>query len=207
MRSVLVAFFLAVPVMSSFGGTGDSTLWSTAAGDLMDSGWVVTFPTGSSDYFDVTYDVVAGIGDVESPAAWPARDPNAGRGRVAGGLDIKAIAVSVADFGSGRHFPQLGIFPSNLVLDPTGETPELSSPIAKLSDPPLPPSPLFEFVLYEFPASAPIPSGSSKIHAVGQLPVADSGLLGIGADSGSASGGSGFTQDGYATASVIATFL
>ncbi|MFO0980646.1 MAG: hypothetical protein U1E76_02685 [Planctomycetota bacterium] len=173
---------------------GDPVLWSGLKRNLIDSGWVVTSPTGSADYFDATYGVIPGITNVEN-------------GVLAGGLPIRCIAVSVADFGSGRTYPILGVFNSNLGLDPSGQTPDLHSPVAAVASPTLGAPPLFEFETFGGVVGS-IPPGSSAVHVVGQLPPGDSGLLGIGADStASATGNSGFTTDGYSTPSISASFL
>lgn len=192
-----MAFFslatLAVAAIPAFAGAGDSTIWSATKGNVIDSGWVVGFPTGSSDFFDATYGVTAGIGNLEGAT-------------VAGGLKVDGIAVSVSDFGSGRTYATVGVFNSNLSVDPSGETPDLSSAISSAISPTLSPPALFQFVPFTLSANS-IPSGATKTHAVVQLPPGDSGLLGVGADSGAGTGSSGFTTDGYTTPSIGLSFL
>lgn len=191
-----LATFAVAALPALAGGNSDSTIWSTCTGSVTDSGWVVTFPTGSSDYFDQTFTVSAGIGNTEN-------------GDVAGGLNAVGVGVSVADFGSGRTYATVGVFNSNLGLDATGETPDLSSAITSASSPALSPPALFQYVDFLTGAGA-IPGGSTRTHTVVQLPPGDSGLLGVGADSastGTSGGLAGFTTDGYATPSIGISFL
>jgi hypothetical protein len=190
---------LAAAIPAAGGVQTQSSLWSGPKGGLIDGGWVVQFPTGSSDYFDVTYNVVAFKGQDG--------DIFAGTGSLA--LPVNGVAISITDFGSGRTYPLAGTFNSNLSLDASGETPDLASAISSVVSPANPVPPLFEFVGFDTPKAA-IPSGATHIHTVAQLPPGDSGLLGIGADSGSTgtTGGlSGFTTDGYTTPSIGASFL
>ncbi|MFO0983637.1 MAG: hypothetical protein U1E76_18230 [Planctomycetota bacterium] len=175
------------------GGNADSTIWSGVKQDPIDSAWVVQYPTGSADYFDATYHVVAGSGNVAGAS-------------IAGALPITAVAVSVADFGSGRVYPRVGAYRSNLALDPSGESPDLAAALAELASPAFAPPPLYDFVAFDTPEGA-IPSGDTRVHAVVQLPPGDSGLLGVGADSTTAAVGSGFTTDGYTTPSVGLAWL
>lgn len=196
-----MAFFslatLAVAAIPAFAAdSADSNIWSGTKGGVIDSGWVVTFPTGSSDYFDTTYNVTAGIGNVED-------------GTVAAGLAVQGVGVSVSDFGSGRTYATVGVFNSNLAVDASGETPDLASPVSSVTSPALSPPALFQFVPF-LTATASIPAGATRTHTVVQLPPGDSGLLGVGADSGSTGttgGASGFTTDGYSTPSIGLSFL
>src|SRR5262245_34877313 len=126
---------LGVLVVSSSGlfagGNADSTNWREhpANRGLMDSGWVVQFPTGSSDYFNLADPVYHGVGIPDSC--------------VIDDKPLCAIGVSVADFGSGRTYATIGLFSPNIALDPTGLTPDLASPILAVSSPALSPPPLF----------------------------------------------------------------
>lgn len=189
----------AIPAFAQVGAT-DSVLWSDAKGGLVDGGWVVQFPTASSDYFDATFTVSAGLDNTEN-------------GNVRDLLPMTGVSVSVTDFGSGRTYALVGMYNSNLGLDSSGETPDLASPVVTLTSPPLSPPPLFQFVTFNGTGDALLPGspgGQTRTHAVVQLPPGDSGLLGVGADSGSTgtTGGlSGFTTDGYTTPSIGASFL
>jgi hypothetical protein len=192
---------LAIAATTAFGQTKESTIWSNPKGGLIDGGWVVQFPTGSSDWFDTTYTVLPNSGI------------NTEDGVIAGLLPIKGIAISVADFGSGQPgYPEAGCVLSNLTLDPTGETPNLADiTFGGLTPFPITPPTLFDFET-RVSAGNPtaVPGVNLTIHVVAQLPPGDSGLLGIGADSGSTgtTGGlSGFTTDGYTTPSIGASFL
>lgn len=186
---------LAIAAVPAFANdTVDSAIYHTQCNAQIDSGWVVGFPTGSSDYFNTAHPVVSGIGDSES---------------MADGLPVTSMAVAVTDFGSGRTYATVGVFNSNLALDTTGNTPDLASPISSVSSPALSPPALYQFVVWNL-SEAAIPAGSTKVHGVGQLPPGDSGLLGIGADSTASHPGvgtSGFTTDGYATPSIVGTFF
>lgn len=145
----------------------------------------VQIPTGSADYVCESYDVVSGIGNSES---------------LADGLPLKALAVSVADFGSGATFPRLGVYLPNLGMDPSGNTPDLASPIVESYSPAMPAAtPTFYHVVFDLPSAA-IPAGASKAVASVQLPPGDPGLLAIGASSStSPSGYAGYTADGFGT--------
>src|SRR5262245_5175690 len=98
----------------------DASIWSHQLGNsaVLDTGWYVTIPSGPSDFFSSAYDVVAGLGN------------NPDREVINGNMKVNGIAVSVTDFGTTRTYPQVGVFRSNLPLDPRGLTPDLSSPIA-----------------------------------------------------------------------------
>lgn len=194
-RAFLGLATLSIAVAPAFAGhNADSTLWVTDVGALIDSGWVVGFPTGSSDYFNVGHNVVAGIGNTED---------------VADGLPLTGVAIAVTDFGSGATYPVVGVFLPNLGLDPTGNTPNLASPLVAVNSPAIGPPPLFNYAALDTPEAA-IPGGTTKVNSAAQLPPGDSGLLGIGADSTTAHpgvGNSGFTSDGYTTPSLIGTFF
>jgi hypothetical protein len=183
----------AIGIGSAFGG-GLPYIWDTVKVHPCDTGWVVGFPTGPSDYFNVGFSVIPGIGN--------------NQGAVTGGLECECISVNVTDFGSGLTYTTVGTFGSNLGVDPSGGTPDLSNPITSanptgsLGSPPL-------FAQVNFPTAGvgTIPGGTTTVHAVVQLPSGDSGLLGVGADSGTGNGTSGFTTDGYSTPSILLSFL
>src|SRR5262245_11633081 len=165
------------------GDVEDSTLWVTDVEGAIDSAWVVAYPTGPSDYFSVAHHVVPG---------------NANVADIAEALPIVGVAVSVADFGSGRTFPTVGVYRPNLTLDPTGITPELTAPIVEILSPPNPVPPLFTFVPWET-SEGQIPPGSATVVAAIQLPEGDSGLLAVGSDSTSSAHDSGYTIDAFAS--------
>ncbi|MFO0982379.1 MAG: hypothetical protein U1E76_11690 [Planctomycetota bacterium] len=191
-----IVFLLLAGATAIAGGSADSTIWSAAKGGLIDSGWIVSAPAGSEDYFDQTYMLAAGIDNSED-------------GVLASGLAICGTAVSVADFGSGRTYPRVGVFLSNLAVDSTGETPDLANAVAEAASPPLGQPELYHFVAFDL-GKGTIPGGVTRVHAVAQLPPGDPGLLGIGADShssGTTGGYAGFTTDGYQTPSQDVSFL
>lgn len=193
MQKVLVGFVVLAMAAGPAFARNDAKIATTNLVGPVDTGWVVGFPTGSSDYFNVAHNVVPGIGNTEM---------------VAGGLPMCGLWVSETDFGSGRVYPIVGCFNSNLALDTSGLTPDLSSQIAGVVSPANPAPALFQFVNYLSTTEGTIPGGSTKVHAVVQLPPGDSGLLGVGADSNaSPTVSSGFTTDGYSTPSVILSFL
>src|SRR5215510_10621479 len=105
MRKSAIAFMI-LPWVGGAPATlaGDveaSTIWVTDLQGAIDSGWVITVPTGSSDYFSVAHHVAPG---------------NSNGADLAEALPIVGVAVSVADFGSGRTFPSVGVYQPNLTL-------------------------------------------------------------------------------------------
>src|SRR5262245_61666428 len=97
-----------------------ASIWSHQLGNdkAIDSGWVVTIPSLTSDWFSAAYDVTAGIGD------------NDDRQFLNGHMNVNGLGISVADFGTTQTFDHVGVFRPNLPLDPSGLTPDLSLPIA-----------------------------------------------------------------------------
>jgi hypothetical protein len=189
MRAFFGLATLAIAVAPAFAGhNADSTIWVTDTRGPCDSGWVVVFPTGTSDYYGVSHNVVAGIPDSED---------------VAQGMPLTGVSVSVADFASGRTYPTVGVY---LSVDPAQTQPDLSTPIVQTFSPVHGSPVLFTYVGFET-AEGAIPTGTTRVHAVAQLPPGDSGLLGIGADSTVGQGTSSFTSDGYATPAIIASFI
>src|SRR5262245_6492476 len=182
-----IAVAISFPCFAWARGDDESTIWSALKQGPIDRGTAVSIPSQDSDYLNVTYSVVTGSDDQEN-------------GFLAQGLPVKGVAVSVSDFGSGRTYPRIGMYRSNLGLDASGQTPDLASPLAEVLNPPLNPPPLFQFVGFDLP-EALIPAGDTRAHSAVQLPPGDSGLLGVGSDSNltSASGQSAFTTDGYIT--------
>src|SRR5262249_5800769 len=160
----------------------------------IDSGWVVVFPTGSSDFFSVSFTVNA-LKDDE-------------RDTVTRLMPIKAVGVNVADFGTSLTYPVVGAFNPNTGLDPLGNTPNLSSPITTSSESYAGGGAPFIYQSFDAPEGT-IPAANATALTVVQLPPGDSGLLAVGADSNVSPNvqRSGFTQDGYATTAVTMTFL
>jgi len=160
---------------------------ATKADGSMEGGWVVAIPAGSSDYFNVRYD---------------------GAGR-----SVRSLGISVADFGGTTSYPVVGYYNANTGLDPSGMSPDLSSPLATVASPAILGGPLFGFEAVD---TADFTS-PSLFHAVVQFPPGDPGLVGVGADQdGAANGGgecfgpnpfdsSAFTQDGYASPAITFT--
>src|SRR5262245_22674420 len=126
-----LALVLAAAPLALARGDAESTIWVTNVDGTIDGGWVVGFPTGSSDFFSNRYTVVPGSGNSES---------------VVDGLPITGIALSVADYQSGRKFPIVGVFYSNLTIDPSGITPDLGQPISSVTSPPISAPHLLAFV-------------------------------------------------------------
>jgi hypothetical protein len=194
MRKALLSF-AAFALAAAGASAQDSTIWSCVVPGVPDGGWVVQFPTGSSDYFSAAYAAVVTL--------------NVEGGTVSKALPIKSVGVSVADFTSGLNYPTIGVFRPNIGLDATGNTPDLSLPIATPSSTPLPPgTPLFQYLNYDTSAQVTIPAADATTVGVVQLPPGDSGLLGVGADANASTlQTSGYTLDGYATPSITLSFL
>lgn len=129
----------------------------------MDSGWVVTIPSLTSDFFNKCSNVTPGIGDTDS--------------EVVGGLPINSVDISVADFGTTLTYSTVGVFRSNLGLDPSGLTPDLSLPIAMSTAVITTGTPLFTYQI--FPTNVgTIPGGDTRVHSCVQFPVGDPRLAG-----------------------------
>ncbi|MFO0982965.1 MAG: hypothetical protein U1E76_14755 [Planctomycetota bacterium] len=158
----------------------DAALWVSDTDGSIESGWIVQLPAGSADYFNVAHAVTAAANADELSLALP----------------VTAIGVSVADFGALVTFPAVGVFFANLALDASGNTPDLAAPLSRVSSPALAPSGLFDFVAIDLP-DATIPSGTTKLHAVVQLPAGETGQLAVGADTSGAAGTSFSTRNGY----------
>ncbi|MEW6742454.1 MAG: hypothetical protein AB1486_06820 [Planctomycetota bacterium] len=159
------------PLVVRAGDSATSTQNETLTDGQLEQGWVVSIPSGGSDYFNVRYDGLAG-------------------------RPLRGVSVGTADFGSATSYPIAGLFDSNLTLDPSGETPDLSSgrsvgPVAPAAAP-------FDYVYASF-SGLYYPAAEPQ-HVVVQMPPGDPGLLGIGADSNlPLQGFSGWTADGYDT--------
>src|SRR5262245_37000152 len=173
--------------------SGDSTIWSCVVPNVPDSAFNPSFPIIS--HLSVAYAAVPTL--------------NVEGGTVSKTMPIKSVGVSIADFGSGLSFPTIGVFRPNVGLDASGNTPDLSLPVATPSSTPLPPGiPLFQYVAYDTSAKALIPPADATTVAVVQLPPGDSGLLTVGADGNpSTLQTSGYSTDGYATPAVTLSFL
>lgn len=148
----------------------------------MEGGWVVSIPAGTSDFFNTRH---------QAPAT----------GTAAG------INVAVSDFGAASSYPRIGLYPANLGVDPTGDSPDISLPLAEANSPPVLGGPLHDHVDIALPTGIPL-----NTHVSVQFPPGDPGLLGVAADTdlndrGGNSGpgapdphdASAFSQDAYAT--------
>src|SRR5262245_51204576 len=162
----------------------NASIWShqLANDAAIDTGWLVSIPSVTSDWFSAAYNVTAGLGD------------NDDRQFINGNMNVNGIGISVADFGSTQSYASVGVFRPNLPLDASGLTPNLSLPIAKSSDVIKTGTPLFTFQFFSA-GEGDIPAGDTTAVAAVRFPVGP-GLLGIGCDS-TASGTHqcGFTQD------------
>jgi hypothetical protein len=195
MRKALLGFAaLAIAAAGASAQTENSTIWSNLISGAPDSGWVVAFPSGSSDYFSAAYATSASL--------------NVEGNTVSKAMPIKGVGVCETEFGSTVSYPTVGVFRPNVGLDATGNTPDLGSPIATSTEATVSGNPLFTYQDFDTTAQATIPIADATTLSVVQFPPGDSGLLGVGADSSAASNGtSGFTQDGFATASILISFL
>src|SRR5262245_2141846 len=107
--SRLLALLLTLSPTVLAGHDGESTLWVTDLQGAIDSGWIVSVPTGPSDYFNTAHKVVPGLDNSE---------------QIVDGLPITGLALAVSDFGSSNTFPVVGVYYSNTALDPTDCTPD-----------------------------------------------------------------------------------
>src|SRR5262245_35005513 len=80
---------------------GASTIWVTDLTGDIDTGWVVTFPNGASDYFNVSHEVVAGVPNSEE---------------VVDGLNLTGLSLSLFDFCGCTTFPLVGAYYPFLAL-------------------------------------------------------------------------------------------
>jgi hypothetical protein len=157
---------------------------------------VVTIPSLTSDWLSAAYNVTAGVGD------------NDDRQFINGNMNVNGLGLSVADFGTTQTFTNVGVFRPNRPLDPSGLTPNLSLPIATSSTVVTTGTPRFTFQYFPTTTEGDIPTGDTTAVAAVQFPVGDPGLLGIGCDStASGTGNCGFTQDNFATPTIVASFL
>jgi hypothetical protein len=173
----------AVPALAN--DTVDGAIYGTTLTQNPGNGYIVSIPCGASDYFNDVYTLTAGTGNNEG---------------VSSGFAITSISVSVADFGGGYQYPVVGAYNSNLALDSTGGTPDLSSAIASTNPVLTAPASLFDFVEWNL-ANAGIPGGSTRVHGVVQFDPNDTaGQLGVGGSY--TAGKTGFTVDGYGTPAI-----
>jgi len=186
MRKALLSF-AAFALAAAGASAQDSTIWSCVVPGVPDGGWVVQFPTGSSDYFNNDFGPV------------PLTVNN-----------VLGIGVSVLDFVTAvPAYPQVGLSDANLAIDPTGHTPDLSGPgLLSVIAPFTFPSGSFETTYIRYTSQTcplPVPTSSFVSHAHGwvQFPQGDSGLLGVGGDSSSGPYYSTFyTLDGYSSPAI-----
>jgi hypothetical protein len=185
MRKVLfAAACLGLLVLPAYAGdSAASTANLTNTDGNADSGWVVSNPAGSSDYFNTRYDNGPGHGSIV-------------------GFSVVGVSLASADFGSGASYPTAGSFDANLGVDPSGNTPDLGSGSSATNVPGS--GIVFNWVYANIPN---IVVASAPVHGVVQFPPGDPGLLGIMVDTQPAgvNNFSGFTTDGYATPAVDGT--
>lgn len=166
---------LILPVYA--GDSAASTQNVTNTDGNCDSGWVVSIPAGSSDYFNTRFDNV-------------------------GGRPVNGVSLASADFGSGASYPVTGLFDANLGVDPAGNTPDLSngSSVINVAGSGV----VFDWVYANIPN---VTAGANPQHVAVQFPPGDPGLLGIMVDTlpAGVTNFSGFTTDGYATPAVDGT--
>ncbi|MEW6744180.1 MAG: hypothetical protein AB1486_15615 [Planctomycetota bacterium] len=158
--------------------------WGIKDDGTMESYWIVSYPTGSSDYLSNWFKCLTPPG-------------------VTTVTDMK---VAVLDFGTrATSFPRSGVFAANYAVDPSGWTPDLSTgwgvqPFT------FPPGTLAttsaQYVVNDF-ADIPYSTfGTDDVHGVIQFPPGETGRLGIGGDTTptpTVLWGSTWTDDGYAT--------
>jgi hypothetical protein len=189
--TVAVVGLAATPVLA-----GDGKICTKTDGSS-ESNWIVQSPAGSSDYFNVRFDVA----DCDKDG-----DGDAG---------ICGQHQKTFDFSVGTPFPLIGTFLPNLGLDPSGNTPDLGALVAGSANDPgalhggVGQSWCFNFPTVKFSALG------GTVHAVACFPPGDPAGVGVSADSDTgAKGGdecpgqpnpfdsSGFTLDGYSTPAI-----
>jgi hypothetical protein len=138
---------------------------------VLEGGWVVSIPAGSSDYFNERYDYA-----VARPFA--------------------GVGIGSADFGAGTGYPTTGMFVANLGVDASGNTPDLTAGVSAgfVAGG----GAVFNYVYGSFGGNNTL---SGTQHVVVQFPPGDSGLLGVGANTDNVDTASfaGWTLDGYTT--------
>ncbi|MEW6747544.1 MAG: hypothetical protein AB1486_32835 [Planctomycetota bacterium] len=158
--------------------------WGVADDGVVETGWVVSIPTGSSDYFSNYFNC----------------------GFTPPVNNVTDYKLSVLDLGTtATSYPSSGVYVANTTIDPSGWTPDLSFGWAVAP---------FTFVPFtfattsgqyvvrdfaDFPYSA---FGTDTVHAVIQFPPGDSGWLGVGGDttpSPNVAWGSTWTLNGYSS--------
>jgi hypothetical protein len=151
-----------------------------------EGGWVVQIPSGSSDYFNVRYDI-----------------PN---------TSYSGVHISMYDFGTATTYPSIGIWGTDFGLDPTGFTPDPSVVYTQATN--VPGGGLLNDYHDIDTPDVVVPAGTAQ--CVVQFPPGDAGLLGVGGDTdvierGGNSGpgapdpfdSSAFTTNGYAAAAAV----
>ncbi|MEW6742053.1 MAG: hypothetical protein AB1486_04775, partial [Planctomycetota bacterium] len=158
--------------------------WGIADDGVVESGWVVSIPSGSSDHFNNYFNC-----GVTPPVT-----------------TVTNYRASILDFGTtATSYPSSGVHVANTTIDPSGWTPDLSFGWAVAPYTFVP----FTFattsgmyVTRDFADIAYSTFGTDDVHAVIQFPPGDSGWLGIGGDttpSPSVSWGSAWTLNGYSS--------
>ncbi|MEW6746926.1 MAG: hypothetical protein AB1486_29670 [Planctomycetota bacterium] len=158
------------------------TDWGVCDDGTYEEGWTVHLPSGPSDFFSVNF---------RNPYG---KTPNM----------INDMRLAVMDFGTTvTAYPLSGVFPANYSVDPSGNTPDLSSP--------------YEAAPFTFPPgimsttsgqlvvrtlAAPIPYGTvltDDVHGVIQFPPGDKEWLTVGADRDSLPCASHWSDDAFTT--------
>ncbi|MEW6741735.1 MAG: hypothetical protein AB1486_03165 [Planctomycetota bacterium] len=175
MRTLTIAL-MCMGVLPIWARAGDNPVASqneTHTDGVPESTWVVSIPCGSSDFFNTRFDGYSG-------------------------RPIRGVSIGSADFSGGTAaFPVAGLFDANFTVDPTGNTPALTS---GSSTGPVPGGgTVFNFVYANIPDTRP---RTEPQHVVVQFPPGGT-LLGVGADtSTSPSTFNGWTLTGYTTPAV-----
>ncbi|MEW6746646.1 MAG: hypothetical protein AB1486_28225, partial [Planctomycetota bacterium] len=159
--------------------------WGIADDGVVESGWVVSIPSGSSDYFSNYFNC-----GFTPPVDY-----------------VTNYLLSVLDFGTtATSYPSSGVHVANTTIDPSGWTPDLSFgwAVAPYTFVPL----TFAttsgmYVARDFVDIPYATFGTDDVHGVIQFPPGDSGWLGIGGDttpSPNVNWASTWTLNGYTTA-------
>ncbi|MEW6743983.1 MAG: hypothetical protein AB1486_14625 [Planctomycetota bacterium] len=174
-KSLFVTTCVALLVFTARAQEQAATQNETRTDGKLESGWVASIPSGSSDFFSQRHDGIS---------ARP----------------IAGVSICSYDWGSDTSYPLAGLYDTNFTLDPSGNTPDLYSgvwtgPVDAGVDY------TWDYVYADLGG---VIAGPAPQHVVVQFPAGDSGQLGVGADSSNPPyPDNAWTRDGYSTPAWI----
>ena len=133
----------------------------------------VSFPSGALEWFSVDFDATCASSQVVG------------------------ICLAVAQSCTPSSILEIGIYPDNLTVDSSGETPDVTSPLRKITNP-TPVGDACEWIVYEVPK---IHLGSTGVHVALRMTPGDSCVF-LCNDTDAPSGRSYSSSDGFATAAT-----